>query len=87
MLESNVMPMRRRKQNQQMGSVWTDFRNSVEDKIVGSAGNLFPSTQAVPPTQPAIARAPVTIAGLSMTTMGILGIGTLVVWKLLTRKK
>jgi len=85
MRESNIVAMRRHRNNQ-MGSAWTDFRNSAEDQIVAAAGNLFPSKQASPPPA-TIARPPATIAGLSMTTVGILGIGALVVWKLLHRKK
>ena len=85
MLESNVIPMRRG--NRQMGSLWTDFRNSTENLITGSANNAFPSTTNVS-TAPVVATpAPMTIAGLSLTTVGILAVGGLVVWKILNRKK
>jgi hypothetical protein len=63
--------------NQQLGSLFTDLRDKVENLIVDRANSALIPTQPVakPATMPA------TIAGVSVTTLGILGVLGLFVYK------
>jgi len=77
--------MKLRNGNQQnLGSAFTDWRNSVENQLTNLiGGSLTPSGTAKPiVTTPA----PVTIAGMSATTIGIIGLGAALVWKLMHRR-
>jgi hypothetical protein len=75
-------------EQRQLGSLFTDIRNSVENQLT----NLLPNTINInSSTTPAAAPVPVTttasIGGFSPMTLGIVGLGGLIAWKLLGRRK
>jgi hypothetical protein len=79
-----------RPRTQQMGSAFTDWRNSVESAVTGGASDALPPInitlpgQAAPVAKPVAKQAiPGTILGIPTTTAMLAGFAGLLAWKFL----
>jgi len=74
----------RRNNPQRMGSVFTDFRDKVENSLTNLVnGSLSTNAPPAAPVEPPAT----TIAGIPVTTLGIVGVIGLVALKFLRKRR